>query len=866
MFISVRTTGVDRRLSLISTALLAFACIASGAHAQTAPQLLPYTITTVAGGGTTAIAAKALCPVSGFTSTDAFGDGCLATEVKLNAPRFVVTDKNGVVFFSDSGNALIRRIDPVTGIITAVAGGAASSPTSGTVCGAGTSTNTFGDGCPANLVKLSKPEGLAFSSTGDLYFADNGNDNVRKIAATGGFITTTGIVTHIVGNTTFGYNVNNTSLSGPVNAATQGYLNFPYGIAFDATGNLYIADEGNNALEVVNMGTTTQTLQGMSVPAGTIAKFAGYGSLAPKTARSGDCPDFVSTSARGGCYFGLWTDGSAANISNVDGAYDLVVDAAGNVYFANEFNDNVGKVTPANIITNYAGVQGGKGTTIKRAVAGSFPIGSNYNVAIDTNANLYTSDAVSGLVWRVDAASKSMYVIAGGATASTLCSASTDARGDGCPATQATLSIGTLNSSGFATAPGVAGLSVDSFGSLYITDATTSLVRRASSGTNFGPIGASQPTQIVDIHFAVSDGPAASGAYVVTVGSSIFTLGTANCTTNSDNTTDCTLPITATPTTPGPFMGTLQVTSSQREIGTFQLSGTYVQTPTTRTSVTAVPGGTCTGTTIATSTAVTLTATLTANGPSAPGGTVTFFANGTAIGTPQSVTNLGTTTAPVYAATLSYTFSTAGNYTITATYSGDSYFKTSTGTAATVITSTVPSFSTSVLTNNEQNSIAAGQTALYSFNVVQSVYTGTITFAVTGLPANSSYILSPTSITATGCSQTSTVALSILTQPSVKASPASIGFGGRGRGQAFVIIAGLGMALLIGIRRRKLPMRFGQIGMAIALLIAASGIVACNGNSTVATPGTPSGTSTITVTATGSAGTVTTFTVPLTIQ
>ena len=861
MFISVRTSGLVRRLSLISTALLAFVCNASGANAQTAPQLLPYIITTVAGGGTTAIAAKATCPVSGFTSTDAFGDGCLATEVKLNAPRFVATDKNGVVFFSDSGNALIRRIDPTTGIITAVAGGAASSPGSGTVCGTGTSTNTFGDGCPANLVKLSKPEGLAFSSTGDLYFADNGNDNVRKIAATGGVITTTGIVTHIVGNTTFGYNVNNTSLSGPVNAATQGYLNFPYGIAFDATGNLYIADEGNNALEVVNMGTTTETIQGMSVPAGTIAKFAGYGSLSAKKANTGDCPDFVSTSSRGGCYFGSWTDGSAANVSNVDSAYDLAVDAAGNVYFANEFNDNVGKITAANIITNYAGIQGGKGTTLKRAAAGSFSIGSNYNVAIDTNANLYTSDAVSGVVWRVDNATKSMYVIAGGATASTLCSASTDAYGDGCPATQATLSIGTLNTSGFATAPGVAGLSVDPFGSLYITDATTSLVRMASSGTNFGPVGASQATQIVDIHFAASDGPASSGAYAVTVGSSSFSLGTANCTTNSDNTTDCLLPITATPTTPGLFTGTLQVTSTHGGVGTFPLSGTYVQSPITRTSVTAVPSGTCTGTTISTATAVTLTATLVANGPSAPTGTITFLANGKAIGTPQSVTNLGTTAAPAYGATLSNTFTTAGTYTITATYSGDSYFKSSTGQASTILTSSVPTF-TATATSSQESAVTAGGTALYSFTLAQSVYTGTITFACTGLPSGASCVFSPASITSTGCTTSSTVALSVITQQAQPVKLSGFDLAGRGPWQAFGVLAGLSLALLIGLRRRR--MRFGQIWIALALLLATSGIVACGKGST--TPASPSGNYTITVTGTGSTGVTSSFTVPLKIQ
>jgi len=112
------------------------------ATAQTAPQLLPYTVKLIAGGGTVAIASGATCPVSGFKSLDAYGDGCLATEIQIaptatsgTGARYVITDTTGAVFFSDATNGLIRRIDPITGVVTAVAGGAASSPASGTACG-----------------------------------------------------------------------------------------------------------------------------------------------------------------------------------------------------------------------------------------------------------------------------------------------------------------------------------------------------------------------------------------------------------------------------------------------------------------------------------------------------------------------------------------------------------------------------------------------------------------------------------------------------------------------------------------------------------------------------------------------------------
>jgi Bacterial Ig-like domain (group 3) len=874
--------------SLLS--MFAFAAVAglcSSATAQTAPQLLPYTAKLIAGGGTAAIGAT--CPVSGLASTDAYGDGCLATEIQLVAPRYATSDSQGNIFFSDYTNGLVRRVDAITGIVTAVAGGAASSPANGTTCGTGnSSSDANGDGCPATLVKLSHPVGLIFSATtgtpgaagttgGDLYFADNGYDNVRKVAATNGLITTTGIISNIAGNvTTFGYNVNNTSSTGTVNAATQSYLDFPYGLAFDGAGNLYIGDEGNNALEVVNLTSATEILQGMSVPAGSIAKFVGFGSLGAKSATSGDCPDFVSTAtgARGGCYFGSWTDGKAGNVSNIDGGYSVAVDTAGTVFFTNEFNTNIGTVTlgnvlnTGNVLSDYAGIQSSIGKTLTRGPASTTGIGSPFGIAVDSVDNLYFTDASSGVIWRVDGSSKLMYVIAGGAA--TICSGAIDTYGDGCPATQATFGssggTGTFASTK-GTGPGIFGLSVDKYADLFVGDTVTNIVREVASGTQFGVVGANQPTQTVDIHFAAGDSPASAGAYTLSAGASNFTLGTATCTTNGDTTKDCLLPVTATPSTLGLFTGTLQVTATLGGTASFPLSGTYAQSPVTRTVLTYTASSVnCTGTSVySTSTPITLTAMLIANGPNPPGGMVTFYSNGTQIGT-QAVSNLGTSSNPAYGAAFTYTFATVGTYSITATYSGDSYFKTSTS-AASSVTSSNPSFTASTI-SYQQNTVAAGQTGLYSFNLIQNVYNGTITLACSGLPANSSCSFSPTTVAATGCSTTNTVAMSINTQQGTKngvAVASSLGGPGHGSWAALGMIPGLLMALFIGLRRRRVPMRYGQLWMALALLLATSGTIACNGNVQVV-PATPAGSYNVTVTATGSAGTVASFTVPLTVK
>jgi len=878
VFSMSRISGFACRLSVVSTALFALTGIGSRAGAQTAPQLLPYTSKLIAGGGAALNAGK--CPVTGVTATDTYGDGCLATEIVLTAPRYAIVDSAGAVFFSDYTNGLIRRIDPITGIVTAVAGGAPSSPAATKACGAYMSTDSDGDGCLGTAVKLGKPTGLAFDASGNLYFADYSYSNVREIAATPvtgsavGLITTSGVISNVVGQTTYGYNVNNTAPNPPVIAATQGYLNDPYGIAFDAAGNLYIADEGNNAVEVVNLTKNSEQIQGQTVPAGSISKLIGYGNLAtttPKTgasATSGDCPDFQTTTYRGGCDYGNFTNGVAAVKSNVDSVYGVAVDASGNLYFANEYDNNVGLVSASTtLVNNYAGVyplssNGVKQAQTQRAAAG-FGIGSDFGLALDTNSNLYVTDALNGYVWRIDGTTQSMYVVAGGG--STTCG-TVDAFGDGCPALQATFS---KSGTSYAST-GVFGVTVDSYADLFLGDEGNNLIREVASGTQFGNVGATQ-TDLIDIHFAPGDGPASTGAYSLTAGAANFTLGTATCTTNVDNnpnagnTTDCILPVTANPTVLGAFMGTLQVVSSKGGTATFLLTGNYIQSPVSRVVVTATASGAAscgTGASIyPTTSTITLTAKLTANGPSAPGGTITFSSNGTALAptTGIAVTNIGTTSAPVYGATMTYTFPTAAAYTITATYSGDTYFKTSTTATPATFSTSLPGFSMSAGTN-QQATVAAGQTALYSFNLAQNVYTGTITFSCSGLPANASCVFNPSSITASGCSTTSLIALSILTQ---QGTPVAVTAGIGGRWQVFGVFTGLTLALLVGIRRRRVGMHLGHIWMSLAMLLAASSLVACG--SGAKTSPTPAGTSTVTVTATGSAGTVATFTVPLTV-
>ena len=160
-------------------------------------------ITTIAGNGT-----------AGFT-----GDGGAATSAELRGPTGVAVDNAGNIYIADQANNRVRKVAAATGLITTVAGN-------------GTAGYT-GDNGAATSAELYSPTDLTFDSTGNLYISDNANNRIRKVTIATGVITTT------AGNGTAGY-------TGDNGAATSAELYQPAGLAFDKSGNLYIADVTNN--------------------------------------------------------------------------------------------------------------------------------------------------------------------------------------------------------------------------------------------------------------------------------------------------------------------------------------------------------------------------------------------------------------------------------------------------------------------------------------------------------------------------------------------------------------------------------------------------------------------------------------------
>ncbi len=260
------------------------------------------------------------------TSTQGYnGDGIAATTAELSGPYGVYVDIQGNIYISDYSNNRVRMVN-TTGIISTVAGNGVA--------------GYSGDGGAATAAEVNYVRGVTVDISGNIYISDFFNHRIRMV-------NTSGIISTYAGNGTGGYNGDNI-------AATNAELFNPQGVALDASGNLYISDEGNERIRMVNTSGIITTIAGNGV--------AGY---------SGD--------------------GGQATAAEVYDPNGVAVDAAGNIYLDDEVNNCIRKVNTSGIISTFAGntVQGYNGDGGPATASEMYqPIG----VAVDAMGNVFIGD------------------------------------------------------------------------------------------------------------------------------------------------------------------------------------------------------------------------------------------------------------------------------------------------------------------------------------------------------------------------------------------------------------------------------------------------------------------------------------------
>jgi uncharacterized protein (TIGR03437 family) len=346
-------------------------------------------VTTVAGTGT-----------QGFS-----GDGSLATSANLDTPMGVLADAAGNLYIADSANNRIRLVD-ANGAVRTIAG----------------SNPDETEGMPATWLTLDAPSGVAVDSSGAIYVADWYNHRVRKV-------TPDGLVRTVAGTGVAGF-------SGDGGEAKSAQLYFPFAVALDGSGNVYISDQGNNRVRRVGTDGVIRTVAGngtaaysgdngaatnasLNTPAGIAVDSAGnlyiadYNNARVRKVSSGGTittmtNDFVpvglAVDAAGSVYatdvyYGRVVKITSGGVTDwslfqVD-PYGVAVDAAGNVYVAEMGSNRIRKITPQKVDTHFFPVGTETWTTSTPALS------SPFGVAVASNGTLYIADNDNARVLQV---------------------------------------------------------------------------------------------------------------------------------------------------------------------------------------------------------------------------------------------------------------------------------------------------------------------------------------------------------------------------------------------------------------------------------------------------------------------------------
>jgi sugar lactone lactonase YvrE len=308
-------------------------------------------------------------------SSDGTGGGA-----RFCFPCDVAADSAGNIFVADTQSSIIRRISP-TGVVTTFAG----TPGSGSVDDAG------------NPAYFMQPRGLAVDGAGNIIVADTDNGIIRRI-------TSTGVVTTLAGVANLPRFTN-----GPP------AFHLPRGVVVDVSGNIFVAVSGAHAIRKVTSTGAITTLAGGGTPgsadgAGTSASFNGPYGIAVDGTGTLFVAEYGNHTIRKVTQTGVTTTlaGTAGLSGSDDGSgtaarftypHALAVDGAGNLFVADTGNRTIRKITPAGVVTTFAGTAGSSGSADGTGANARF--GEPYGVAVDGMGNVLVADTFNCTIRKI---------------------------------------------------------------------------------------------------------------------------------------------------------------------------------------------------------------------------------------------------------------------------------------------------------------------------------------------------------------------------------------------------------------------------------------------------------------------------------
>jgi sugar lactone lactonase YvrE len=366
------------------------------------------------------------------------------TAAQFNKPSGVAIDSSGNLYIADTFNHAIRKITP-EGVATTLAGTVGSS---GAVDATGPNA------------RFNQPTGIAVDSSGNLYVADSGNNQIRKV-------TSLGVVTTIAGIA---------GVSGVQNGpGTNATFSSPQCVARTSAGIIYVADYGNHTIRRINASGNVTTFAGIAgipgsqdgqgqsaqfdQPQGIALDSAGnlyVTDTANGTIRKITSSGAVSTIAGTAQIFGTNdATGASARFNSPDG---IAVDGAGNIYISDYTSQTVRKITSAGVVTTVAGAPGKFGYL--NSTNGAARFRGPEGLAVDSAGQLYVVESGNETLRQI--------LISGSvATVTTLAgAASTDAPD------------GVANNARFFWPHGLA---LDASGNAYVADTENGTIRKVTT-------------------------------------------------------------------------------------------------------------------------------------------------------------------------------------------------------------------------------------------------------------------------------------------------------------------------------------------------------------------------------------------------